>query len=30
MMVGAQPYEVFCKLIEAGQAEDAAPVPSPP
>ena len=30
MMVGAQPYEVFCKLIVASQAEDAEPLPIPP
>jgi predicted DsbA family dithiol-disulfide isomerase len=30
MMVGAQPYEVFCKLIETSMAEDETPLPSPP
>ena len=30
MMVGAQPYEVFCKLIETAQAEDEVHTPSPP
>jgi predicted DsbA family dithiol-disulfide isomerase len=30
MMVGAQPYEVFRKLIESSQAEDEEQLPSPP
>jgi predicted DsbA family dithiol-disulfide isomerase len=30
MMVGAQPYEVFCKLIETSEAENGAQAPSPP
>jgi predicted DsbA family dithiol-disulfide isomerase len=30
MMVGAQSYEVFCKLIETSQAEDETELPSPP
>ena len=30
MMVGAQPYEVFRKLIETAQAEDGTQAPSPP
>jgi predicted DsbA family dithiol-disulfide isomerase len=30
MMVGAQPYEVFCKLIETSQAETEVQTASPP
>jgi predicted DsbA family dithiol-disulfide isomerase len=30
MMVGAQPYEVFCQLIETSQADAETPQPSPP
>jgi predicted DsbA family dithiol-disulfide isomerase len=30
MMVGAQPYEVFCKLVEAAQAEGEGESVSPP
>ena len=30
MMVGAQPYEVFCQLIETAQAEDEVESLSPP
>ena len=30
IVVGAQPYEVFCRLIETSQAEEEVELPSPP